>query len=304
MFSIMPDASNNMPLVSIIVPAYNAGKYIAETIDSVIAQTYSNWELIIVNDGSSDNTLPIIETYSHKDTRISFITKPNTGVSDTRNTGIAKARGEFIAFLDADDVWLPNNLEKKTDYLKNHPDIDFVFSNMLQADQYLQSQTLAPKGKDTAIFEDLLLWNGEVIPGPSSNLLVRKKCLDAGIRFDKRLTTIADQNFTVQLAAKFKGKLLDEALWVYRIIPGSMSKSLAVMEKDSLTTYAIYKENNFFKSESFQKKCFANMYLILSGSWFKDDGNFSKGSKYLWLAFIASPFYTMGTLFKKVFKKI
>lgn len=303
MFSIMQDGLNNTPLVSIIVPVYNAGKYIAETLDSVLAQTYSNWELIIVNDGSTDNTLQLIENYSGKDKRISFITKPNTGVSDTRNTGITKAKGEFIAFLDADDVWLLNNLEKKIDYLKNHHDIDFVFSNMLQADQHLQDQTLAPKGKDGNIFEDLLLWNGEVIPGPSSNLLVRKKCLDAGIRFDKRLTTIADQNFTVQLAAKFKGKLLDEALWIYRIIPGSMSKSLAVMEKDSLTTYNIYNESGFFKSASFRKKCFANMYLILSGSWFKDGGNFIKGSKYLCLAFITSPFYTIGALFKKVFKK-
>lgn len=301
MFSIMQDGLNKIPLVSIIVPAYNAEKYIAETIDSVIAQTYSNWELIIVNDGSTDNTLRVIENYLNKDKRISFITKHNTGVSDTRNTGITKAKGEFIAFLDADDVWLPNNLEKKTDCLIKNTDIDFVFSNMFQADKDLQNRTFAPEGKDTNILEDLLLWNGEVIPGPSSNLLVRKKCLDTGIRFDKRLTTIADQNFTVQLAAKFSGKLLKENLWVYRVLPGSMSKSLQVMEQDSLATYAIYKEHNYFKSGSFKRKCFSNMYLIVGASWWKDGNKKGRGFYFLMLAFFTSPINTLQKLFKKIF---
>lgn len=286
-------------LVSVIIPAYNAEGFITETVTSVINQSFTNWKLIIINDGSTDNTLSVIEKLSKEDKRISFITKPNTGVSDTRNIGITEAKGDLIAFLDADDVWLPTNLEKKISYLKSHPDVDFVFSNMLQADRYLQNQTPAPQGKDTNIFDDLLLWNGEVIPGPSSNLVVRKKCLDAGIRFDKRLTTIADQNFTVQLSAKFTGKLLPEALWIYRVIPGSMSKSLAVMEKDSLMTYKIYRENNFFKSASFRKKCFANMYLILSGSWFKDGSDFGRGLKYLLLAFFSAPVFTTGKLIKK-----
>jgi glycosyltransferase involved in cell wall biosynthesis len=299
----MQDGSNKRPLVSIIIPAYNAGKYITETIDSVIEQTYINWELIIVNDGSADNTLSIIENYSAKDKRIAFISKQNTGVSDTRNTGIERAKGEFIAFLDADDVWLPSNLEMKVRLLEENGSIDYVFSNMLQADQNLQNRTLAPVGKDANIFEDLLLWNGEVIPGPCSNLVIRKKCLDSGIRFDTSLTTIADQNFTVQLAEKHKGKLINEALWIYRIIPGSMSKSLTVMEKDSLTTYAIYKEKKYFRSNPFRKKCFVNMYLILSGSWFRDGHNFSKGSKYLLQAFVTAPIYTTGVLFRKLFKK-
>lgn len=301
MFSIMLDGLNNIHLVSIVVPAYNAGKYITETIDSVIAQTYTKWELIIVNDGSKDNTPQVLENYSKKDSRISFITKQNTGVSDTRNTGIEKAKGEFIAFLDADDVWLPHNLEKKINFLLDHPETDYVYSNMLQADQFLQNQILAPVGKDTNILEDLLLWNGEVIPGPSSNLLVRKKCLDAGIRFDRRLTTIADQNFSVQLAAKYKGKLLDEALWIYRVIPGSMSKSLQVMENDSLQTYAIYKEHNYFKSDAFRRKCFSSMYLIVGASWWKDGNNKTKGLYFLFLAFLSSPLHTINKLLKKTF---
>jgi len=289
-------------MVSIIIPAYNAGRFISETIESVLLQSFTNWELIIVNDGSKDNTGEIISKYAAADKRISIITKENSGVSDTRNKGIEKSKGEMLAFLDADDVWLKDNLQKKVDCLNANPEIDYVFSNMLQGDQNLQNQTLAPIGKDANILEDLLLWNGEVIPGPSSNLLVRKKCLDAGIRFDKRLTTIADQNFTVQLASKFKGKLLNEALWVYRVLPGSMSKSLMVMEQDSLTTYAIYKENNYFKSAPFRRKCFSNMYMIVGASWWKDGNNKWKGVHFLMLAFFAAPINTIIKLLKKIFK--
>lgn len=301
MFSIMLDSLNNTSLVSIIIPAYNAEKYIAETIDSVLAQTYSNWELIIVNDGSTDNTLSVIENYSRNDKRISFISKQNTGVSDTRNTGIAKAKGEYIALLDADDVWLPKNLEKKIILLKENNSLGFVFSNMFQADKDLKNQIPAPEGKDTKILEDLLLWNGEVIPGPCSNLVIRKTCFESGIRFDKQLTTIADQNLTVQLAAKYSGKIIPENLWVYRILPGSMSKSLAVMEKDSLATYAIYKTNHYFKSNSFQRKCFSNMYMIVGASWWKDGNNISRGLYFLALAFLSAPLHTLNKLFKKVF---
>src|SRR5688572_1866005 len=97
-------AGSNKKLVSVIIPAYNAGPFISETLESVLAQTYSNWEVIVVNDGSKDNTENILKQYSEKDPRISFISKTNSGVSDTRNKGIDKAKGEFIAFLDADDV--------------------------------------------------------------------------------------------------------------------------------------------------------------------------------------------------------
>lgn len=298
----MQDASNNQGLVSIIIPAYNAGRFISETIDSVLNQSYTNWELIVVNDGSKDSTLDIITSYVAKDKRISVITKENSGVSETRNKGIDASKGEFVAFLDADDVWLKDNLQKKVECLINNPEIDYVFSNMLQADENLKNQILTPVGKDTNILEDLLLWNGEVIPGPSSNLVVRKKCLNAGVQFDKRLTTIADQNFTVQLATKFKGKLLSEALWVYRVLPGSMSKSLMVMEKDSLTTYAIYKENNYFKSGSFRRKCFSNMYLIVGASWWKDGNDKWRGIHFLMLAFFTAPLNTINKLLKKIFK--
>ncbi|MBR4570580.1 MAG: glycosyltransferase family 2 protein, partial [Candidatus Riflebacteria bacterium] len=90
-------------MVSVIIPAYNVEKYIGECLDSIIFQTYKNIEIIVVNDGSKDNTLSIIRDYSKKDNRIIIIDKQNTGVSDTRNCGINKAKGVYIVFVDGDD---------------------------------------------------------------------------------------------------------------------------------------------------------------------------------------------------------
>jgi glycosyltransferase involved in cell wall biosynthesis len=112
------------PLVSIIMPAYNAELYLHEAIQSVIGQTYDNWQLLIINDGSKDNTEKIIQGY--KDTRIIYFSQDNRGVSTARNVGLANMQGEFVCFLDADDVFPPDSLRDRVDIFKNNPDVDFA----------------------------------------------------------------------------------------------------------------------------------------------------------------------------------
>lgn len=107
-------------LVSIITPCYNGAKYIAETIDSVISQTYSDWEMIIVDDGSKDNSADIAKDYEQKDSRIHYIFQENAGSAAARNNGIRKADGQYIALLDADDLWNPDFLEKQITCLKEN----------------------------------------------------------------------------------------------------------------------------------------------------------------------------------------
>lgn len=106
------------PLISIITPAYNAEKFIVDTIESVCNQTYSNWEMIIVDDFSTDQTVFIVEAYVQKDARISLLRlKENSGSAIARNTAMDNAQGRFIAFLDSDDVWLPEKLEKQVRFM-------------------------------------------------------------------------------------------------------------------------------------------------------------------------------------------
>lgn len=116
-------------LVSIVMPAFNAGATIEESVNSVIDQTYSNWELIIVNDGSKDNTFQLISDLSKNDDRIRIINKEqNEGISAARNTAISLARGRYLCFLDSDDLWKPHKLDVQISSMNSNPDNFFVCS--------------------------------------------------------------------------------------------------------------------------------------------------------------------------------
>jgi glycosyltransferase involved in cell wall biosynthesis len=119
---------DHTPLVSIVIPVYNAANYISETLNSVFAQTFTNYELIVVNDGSpdTDELEQVLQPYL---SRIVYIKQPNRGVSAARNTGIRSARGAFYAQLDADDLWEPEYLAKQLQYLERNPAIDLVYPN-------------------------------------------------------------------------------------------------------------------------------------------------------------------------------
>ena len=113
-------------LVSIITPCYNSDFFLEETILSVISQTYNNWELILVDDFSSDNTRDIIRKYSNQDIRIRYVfLQKNTGVSNARNQGILNANGRYLAFLDSDDLWMPEKLELQLSFMKKK---NYIFS--------------------------------------------------------------------------------------------------------------------------------------------------------------------------------
>jgi len=144
------------PLISIITPAYNSDKYIEDTIDSVLNQTYNNWELIIVDDFSNDNTLKIIYEYTRKDSRIILIKNDkNYGQSRSRNFAINIAKGRFIAFLDSDDIWFPMKLEKQVDFLLTNSKA-FVFSYYMLINEDGERLNRQIKAPLAVSYEDLL----------------------------------------------------------------------------------------------------------------------------------------------------
>ena len=121
-------------LVSIITPMYNAEKYVGQTINSVLSQTYENWEMLIVNDGSKDSSAEIVADYSKKDSRVKLINQPNAGSAAARNNALRNAIGQFICFLDADDLWDNNFLEKQINFLKEK-NAALVFSSYRRIDE-------------------------------------------------------------------------------------------------------------------------------------------------------------------------
>lgn len=123
-----------MPQVSIITPCYNASRFISQTIDSVLTQTFTDWEMIIVDDGSKDDSSDIVEKYVKKDSRIRLIQQPNGGSANARNHGIRESTGRYIALLDADDLWLPQFLEKQIEFMKEKNAI-CVYSSYKRIDE-------------------------------------------------------------------------------------------------------------------------------------------------------------------------
>jgi glycosyltransferase involved in cell wall biosynthesis len=137
----------NNELVSIITPSYNSAKFIIQSIESVISQTYSNWEMIIVDDCSQDNSIKIIKEFQEKNNRIKLIeSKVNQRPARARNRAIKYANGRYIAFLDSDDIWLPNKLEKQIKFMKDN-NLDFTYSsyNLIDEDDNDLGKFIAPQ---------------------------------------------------------------------------------------------------------------------------------------------------------------
>lgn len=209
-------ANNSSPLVSIIMPTYNRAGLILETINSIRDQTYQNWELLIVDDGSDDNTKEIIDQLPDK--RIQFIEGKRIGiVGIIKNKGIALAKGDLIGFIDSDDLWASTKLEKQVAALQEYPDAGFSLTNgynfrVLREPIeffYIQKEGL----KHANVF--LSFFRSEVA-GIMPSLVVRKECLrDAGLF--KETGDFSDVDFLISLAYHYKAVILYEPLVFRRL---------------------------------------------------------------------------------------
>lgn len=145
-------------LVSIITPCYNGAKYIGETIDSVISQTYPDWEMIIVDDGSKDNSAQIVREYAEKDSRITLVQQENAGSAAARNNGIRRAEGQYMALLDADDLWHPDFLEKQIAFMKEK-DAVCVFCSYRRIDENSKEIMRPTHSKPVVTKKDMKVMN-------------------------------------------------------------------------------------------------------------------------------------------------
>lgn len=148
-------------LVSVIMPVYNAGEFLEEAIRSVMSQSYTNWELLVVDDNSTDNSMAIAERLAKEDDRIRILRNPNpTGYPATpRNLAVEKSRGRYIAFLDSDDVWLPGKFEHQLPFFNESEKIGVVFSNYEKVDEYSNREGRVVKARKRTTYRKLLLGN-------------------------------------------------------------------------------------------------------------------------------------------------
>lgn len=285
-------------LVSVIIPAYKAGQYIEETIQSVLNQTHKNLELIIVDDGSPDNQADIIAPIAAPDNRIQYIKQVNGGVSSARNHGYQLSKGVFLAFLDADDVWLPTNIEEKLAKFALDDELGLVHSDAKIIDSNSKETGGFLSGKEGWLLDDLLSWEGACIPAPSS-ILVKRSVIEKVGDFCLKLSNAADQEFFFRVAKHYKIGRVAKPLWCYRVHSNNMHSNVALMEKDALVAYQCAKENKLFHSKTFERYCFARMYKIVGASWWGDGKNKTRGFYFLLKSFLTNPSVLINSIVKK-----
>ncbi|MFZ1692606.1 MAG: glycosyltransferase [Flavobacteriales bacterium] len=281
-------------LVSVVMPAYNAERYIGEAIGSVLAQTWANVEVVVVNDGSKDSTATVARSVN--DPRVRVIDQPNGGVSRARNTGIEAARGVAITFLDADDALEPRAIELKMEAMALTA-ADWAFSDMWTCDARLQPMGDPDRGADSDHARIVLLGEEHAVPGAGSNLLARTHCFADGLRFDPELSNEADKDMVLGLASRFKGVRVPEPLFRYRVLGGSMSHNIALFERDHLLLLRKAKERGLLNDRAFAREVMARCYWAIGGSWWRNAHRPAKALPWIWRAAMAQP----GLVVKKVF---
>ncbi len=273
-------------LVTVIVPAYNAGPWIGEAVRSVLAQTHHGLELIVVNDGSTDDTLARVLAID--DPRLRIVDQANAGVSAARNMGLALAKGDFICFMDGDDAMLPDNLVMKLRGLREHG-VDWVYGDLLICDADLRPAGPRLKGTDGDVTRTVLLGATTAVPTPCSNVLARRRCFDQGIRLDEHLSNAADQDLAIHLSQRFTYKRLDMAQNLYRVVPGSMSKSIPLFERDHLRLFRKAADAGLLSEPVFRRRCMANLYWAIGGSWWKFTRDRMRALRFFLMAVISHP---------------
>lgn len=207
-----------LPSVSVVVPCYNRGRYLGEAIDSVLAQSWPDFEVIIVDDGSTDNTAEVSRSYC--DQRIHYVYQENRGLANARNVGIRLARGKYLTFLDADDTFLPVKLQIQIAYLDHHPEVGLLVGGFLRIDA--RGKVLYESRPPLRVIpsEDVLV--ASRFPVHAS--LVRKTWVERVGYFDEQLSAAEEWDFHCRLAILgCPMHATQDLVCVYRLLPGAMS---------------------------------------------------------------------------------
>ena len=243
------------PKISVIIPTYNRKEFCVEAIESVLNQTYRDFEVIVVDDGSTDGTAELIRNqYGDK---VRYFQKTNGGCASARNFGLRQAAGEYISFLDSDDRYLPEKLEDQSRILDENQDVGFVFSDSYSFDGEKKKLVRAIRpDKNGSITYPLFMLTYLA----NGSFLVRKKCLDATGYYDERFRLNEDTDFLLRLSVNCRAYYSGNTSFCFRIHPGRKSSD------DIRLLTALYESSkNFIEMHPrFKKQHEANVYKRIS----------------------------------------
>jgi glycosyltransferase involved in cell wall biosynthesis len=231
------------PRVSINLCCYNSEKYLRETLNSIVNQTYKDWQLVVINDGSSDSTESIIYEYIKQGHPIIYRYQENKGLGHSRNEALKYSQGEYIAFIDHDDIWLMDKLQKQVSILENNPEAGFIYGNyyiMKGNRKILVLRTQQPQGN---VFGHFLYR----YPVAIVTTMIRKKAI-AGSEdfFDTNLSLAEDFDFFLRLLYKSRAIYQNEPVAIYRVHPGMNSIKFMEQWPDEMA-YVLKKFGSLYK---------------------------------------------------------
>lgn len=264
------------------MPAYNSASTIESAVQSVVSQTYTNWELIVVDDGSTDNTADIIHAFEHPG--IVYLRQENQGQSSARNTGIKSAKGEYIAFLDADDMWETSKLEEQIAcFINSSQDLGFVHTGYREFDEKREYNPrplrfVRKKQLSGFVFEDLVVHNFIGV----LTVMVPKIILDEVGYFDQNLVNSPDWDLWLRITKSYPVGYVDKSLARYRLNPHGLSKNYIKYEKNLW----LLLERHLLKEDLPAKKRKRGLWLYYRhmAHGFARNGNFRKSFENLVLA--------------------
>lgn len=236
--------TGNTPFVSVILPTYNCANFLSESVGSILSQTYHSYEIIVIDDGSTDNTKEVLHPFMQRITYINL--EQNKGLPAARNVGIRSAQGEYIAFIDADDLWLPEKLQTDIEYFEKYRDAGMVYSKHMNIDEKGRVLGGTPKRRLPSgnIFIQLFSEQNFII---ASSVIVRKEVFETTGLFDEQLFNCQDWDMWLRIAFYFKVAGINKPLVKYRHNPRSLSKNRNnVLKYQKLVIDKIY---NTFKAE-------------------------------------------------------
>lgn len=235
--------TNDRPLISVITPSYNSARFLEETIKSVIAQSYMNWEMIIVDDCSTDNSLDIIKVFSKKDDRIHYLQlSENSGAAVARNTAIRESNGRFIAFLDSDDQWFPEKLEEQYEFMQKY-NLAFSYTSYINMDENGVVNDTVVKVPAEVNYKQLLRQN---VIGCLTVMLNKEMIGDIEM---VNIRTRQDYVLWLELCKRgFRAVGLQKPLSKYREVNNSVSSNKWKMAKQNWEVYREIEKLNLVKS--------------------------------------------------------
>lgn len=255
----------NMPKVSIIIPTYNRAKLLSEAIESALSQTYQDFEIIVIDDGSMDNTNEMIELYIKKHPqKVNYFYQVNKGLSSARNSGIRKARGEYIAFLDSDDRWLPNKLEIQMKIIDEEK-VDFVYSYAYVEIDGRMSTQFKPSAPALNFYDLFVKGKSLVI----STVVIKRDYIEKAGMFDETLRVAEDCDLWIRVLLCYKVKFIDTPLIIYRVHNSNLSSDMEIINKAGIKICLKLLKSNAVPKNIVNRKL-AYKYYMLGKVYYKE----------------------------------